>query len=91
MAESGLEHVLHGLHVRFSRPVSYAQLLESIQVHGYRLLQAGAGPVGPGEVARDWYCRVYAPTVETIQEERLDEVCPEVTESSAELREGRAR
>jgi ParB/Sulfiredoxin domain len=80
MAESGLGRILPDLRFAFSRPVGYMQLLETIQVHGYRLLQTGGPVLDRGEVARDWYCRLYVPTVETIREERLDEVCPEVTE-----------
>ena len=32
------------------------------------------------EIAKDWYERVYLPTVDAIHAERLDEVCPEVTD-----------
>ena len=80
MAESGLGRILPGLRFAFSRPVGYVQLLEVIHVHGYRLLQAGGTVPERGEVARDWYSRVYLPTVEAIREARLDEVCPEVTD-----------
>jgi hypothetical protein len=80
MAESGLGRTLPGLRFAFSRPVGYVQLLEAIHVHGYRLLQAGGPVPDRGEVARDWYSRVYVPTVEAIREARLDEVCPEVTD-----------
>jgi ParB-like nuclease domain len=80
MAESGLGRILPSLRFAFSRPVGYVQLLETIQVHGYRLLQTGGQVLDRGEVARDWYSRIYVPTLETIREARLDEVCPEVTD-----------
>jgi hypothetical protein len=80
MAESGLDLVVPEPRFAFSRPVGYVQLLEVIQVHGYRLLQAGGPLRDRSEVARDWYCRIYVPTVETIREERLYEICPGVTD-----------
>ena len=81
MAESGLARALPDVRLRFSRPVGYRQLLESVEVHGYRLMLEEGRALGRDEVARDWFARIYAPTVEEIRAERLDEVCPEVTDA----------
>jgi hypothetical protein len=80
MCESGLAAVLPDAHIRFSRAVGYRQLLETIQVHGYRLMLDARRALEPGEIARDWYCRIYAPTVEVLHDERLDTVCPQATD-----------
>jgi hypothetical protein len=81
MAESGLGDVLPAARIRFSRAVGYVQLMETIQIHGYRLMLDARRALDRGEIARDWYSRVYLPTVEIVQDERLDVVCPEATES----------
>jgi hypothetical protein len=66
--------------LRFSRPVGYVQLLETVQIHGYHLMLEAQRALPRGEIADDWYEHVYLPTVEAIHAERLDEVCPEVTD-----------
>jgi hypothetical protein len=81
MAESGLAAVRPELQIRFSRAVGYRQLLETIQVHGYNLMVDGQRALDRGDVARDWYSRIYLPTVELVHDERLDEVCPGATDS----------
>src|SRR5918999_6075904 len=81
MAESGLAAVRPDLQIRFSRAVGYAQLLETIQVHGYGLLVDGQRQLDRSGIALDWYSRVYLPTIELVHDERLDEVCPDATDS----------
>jgi hypothetical protein len=81
MEMSGLAEAHPGLRIRFSRPVGYIQLLETIQLHGYHLMQESGSVLPPAEIARAWYENVYRPTVEAIHEERLDEVCPGATDS----------
>jgi hypothetical protein len=82
MAESGLgEACPDSSCFRFSHAVGYVQLLEAIQVHGYRLMLGQHRTLSREEVALDWYGRVYLPTLETIHEERLAAVCPQVTDS----------
>ncbi|HEX5470019.1 MAG TPA: ParB N-terminal domain-containing protein [Gaiellaceae bacterium] len=82
MSESGLVAACPDASCfRFTRPVGYLQLLEAIQSHGYRAMLASERALSREEVALDWYRRVYLPTVEAIHDERLDEMCPEVTDS----------
>ncbi len=80
MLESGLVDVLPNARIRFTRPVGYLQLLDAIQVHGYRLTLDAQRPLRRGDVARDWYTRIYLPTLEVIHDELLDEVCPDATD-----------
>jgi hypothetical protein len=81
MTESGLADVKPDVRIRFSRAVGYRQLLETIQVHGYQLLLDAQQPLPRGDIALDWYSRVYLPTVEVIDDELLADVCPEATPS----------
>jgi ParB/Sulfiredoxin domain len=80
MDESGLGGARPDLQMRFSRPIGYVQLLETVQIHGYHLMLDAQRVLPREEIAADWYEHVYAPTVEVIHRERLDEVCPEVTD-----------
>jgi ParB/Sulfiredoxin domain len=80
MDESGLGEARPDVRLRFSRPVGYVQLLETVHIHGYHLMLEAQRALPREEIAADWYERVYAPTVEVIHNERLDEVCPEVTD-----------
>jgi hypothetical protein len=79
MAESGLVDLKPDACIRFSRAVGYRQLLERIQIHGYRLMLDARRPLEPAEIALDSYVRVYLPNLEVIDEERLDGVCPHAT------------
>ncbi len=81
MDESGLAEAYPDIRVRFSRPVGYIQLLETIQLHGYHLMQNEGRVAPPADIARAWYEDVYLPTIEAIHEERLDEVCVGATDS----------
>jgi hypothetical protein len=80
MDESGLGDVRPDVQMRFSRPVGYIQLLETVQIHGYHLMQQAERMFARDEIAADWYASVYLPTVDVIHKEKLDEVCPEVTD-----------
>jgi hypothetical protein len=80
MDESGLGEVRPDAHIRFSRPVGYIELMETVQLHGYHLMLAEGRALPRSEIAADWYETVYLPTIEAIHAERLDEVCPEVTD-----------
>jgi hypothetical protein len=80
MDESGLGEARPEAHMRFSRPVGYIELLETVQLHGYHLMLAAQRALPRAEIAADWYASVYLPTIEAIHAERLDEVCPEVTD-----------
>ncbi|MGH3092572.1 MAG: ParB N-terminal domain-containing protein [Gaiellaceae bacterium] len=81
MDESGLADFRPEISMRFNRPVGYIQLLETVQIHGYHLMLDAQRALPPADIAGDWYARVYVPTVEAIHAERLDEVCPEVTDA----------
>jgi hypothetical protein len=80
MDESGLGEARPDVRMRFSRPVGYVQLLETVHIHGYHLMVDAQRALPREEIAADWYEHVYAPTVDVIHRERLDEVCPEVTD-----------
>ena len=80
MDESGLAEAHPDIQMRFSRPVGYIQLLETVQLHGYHLMLDSGRVLSRAEIARDWYANVYLPTVEAIHAERLDEVCPGATD-----------
>ena len=79
MEDSGLAEAHPELHIRFSRPVGYIELLETVQLHGYHLMLDGGHVLPRAEIARRWYDEVYLPTIEAIREEGLDEVCPDAT------------
>ena len=80
MDESGLAEARPDAHIRFSRPVGYVELLETVQLHGYHRMLEAQRALPRAEIAEDWYATVYLPTIEAIHAERLDEVCPEVTD-----------
>jgi ParB/Sulfiredoxin domain len=81
MVESGLANVRPELRLRFTRPLGYRQLLETIQLHGYRLMLDAHRPLPRGEIALDWYSRVYLPALEFVDCELFDVVCPHATAS----------
>lgn len=80
MEESGLAEARPEARMRFSRPVGYVELLETVQLHGYHRMLEAQRAVPPAEIAEDWYATVYLPTIEAIHAEGLDQVCPEVTD-----------
>ena len=80
MDDSGLGEIHPDLHIRFSRPVGYIELLETVQLHGYHLMREAGLVLPPSEIARSWLETVYEPTIEVIHEEGLDEVCPGATD-----------
>jgi hypothetical protein len=80
MTESGLEHLRIEDCIRFSRTVGYRQLLENVQVHGYRLMLDAGRALARSEIALDWYENVYRPTIDVIHEEGLNGVCFDATD-----------
>lgn len=80
MEDSGLAEAHPELRIRFSRPVGYIELLETVQLHGYHLMLEAGRVLPKAEIARRWYADVYLPTVEAIQAEGLDSVCPKATD-----------
>jgi hypothetical protein len=79
MTESGLVDVRPDACIRVSRVVGYRQLLETIQIHGYRLMQEACRVLERREIALDWYERVYLPSVEVIEDVDTRRFCPRAT------------
>jgi hypothetical protein len=79
MVESGLDRARPDVCIDFSRPGGYIELLENVQIHGYHLMLAAGRALPPGEIADDWYDRVYLPALEAIEREQLAELYPEAT------------
>jgi len=79
MDESGLGEARPDLRFRFSRPVGYIQLLETVQLHGFHLMQNENRVVPRAEIGRIWLDGVYLPTIQAIHAEGLDSVCPDAT------------
>jgi len=79
MTESGLEDVLPDAGFRFTHAVGYRQLLETIQVHGYRLMVGEQRSRKRDEIALDWYSQVYLPALQAIAAGDLKAACPEAT------------
>jgi ParB-like nuclease domain len=79
MEDSGLVEARPDVRIRFSRPVGYIELLENVKIHGYHLMLEAGQVLTPGKIASDWYETIYLPTVEAIQAEGLQHVCPGAT------------
>jgi hypothetical protein len=71
LEESGLAEARPGVRLSASRPAVYLELLENLQVHGYHLMRDGGRVLGEAEIAADWYDRVYAPVIASVQRDRL--------------------
>jgi ParB/Sulfiredoxin domain len=80
MEESGLAAANPRVRMRFSLAVGYLQLLDTVQIHGYHLMQGAGHLVPPAEIADDWYTRVFLPTLDVIHAEGLDAACPQGTD-----------
>ena len=74
MEESGLGRALPEVHIEFTRPQGYLELLDLIKVHGYQLMMEQERLMSPEMIATDWYDRVYVPALDAIQEKRTREV-----------------
>jgi hypothetical protein len=64
LEETGLERARPDAHIEFSRPTSYAELLELVKAHGYDLARRQGRLVSAEEASGDWYDNVYLPCVE---------------------------
>ena len=80
MDESGLAEVHPEVRIRFSRPVGYIELLETVQLHGYHLMRETGRVVSSAEIALSWYESVYEPTIDVIRSEGLEGACREATD-----------
>lgn len=91
MEESGLERARPQVRIEFSRPQGYIELLEHIKIHGFHLMMERGELVSLDEIAGDWHDRVYAPTVDAIHRERLNELWPKATDADMFLWVGQRR
>lgn len=71
LEESGLSEGRRGVRVAASRPSLYLELLENLQVHGYHLMRDQSRVLTDGEIAADWYDRVYSPVIRSVERDRL--------------------
>ena len=74
MEESGLARALPEVHIEFTRPQGYPELLDLIKVHGYQLMMERERLMSPETIATHWYDHVYLPALDAIHEKRLREV-----------------
>ena len=79
--QSGLACARPDAEIRFSRPAGYLELLGNVQIHGYHLMLTAGRALSRGEIAGDWYDRVYLPAVAALPRERLERACPGATVS----------
>lgn len=80
MAESGLDRVRPSLAITVSRPAGYVELLETIQLHGYRSMLAAGRALDPAEISAAWLEQVYDPALAAIRDKGLHRACPNATE-----------
>jgi ParB-like nuclease domain len=78
---SGLGEIHPELRIRFSRPVGYIELLETVQLHGYHLMRTSGRVLSDAEIARSWYETVYEPTVDMIRAEGFQGDCQGATDA----------
>lgn len=81
MEESGLGRARPQARIEFSRPQGYIELLEHIKIHGYHMMMERNELLSVDEIARDWYDRVYLPTLDAIHREGLSELWPKATDA----------
>lgn len=81
MRHSGLDRARPEARIEFSQPHRYVELLELVRLHGYHLMRDREEIIPIEEIAADWYDKVYAPTVQEIHKERLQEAWPGQTEA----------
>ena len=79
--QSGLGEARPSARIRFSRPSGYGELLETIQVHGYRRAVAEGRVLSPAEVADDWYEHAFRPALAAIDQEGLAAACAHATDA----------
>jgi hypothetical protein len=92
MEESGLEQLRPDACITFTRLTAYRELVEYVHSYGYRRMRETGCVLDAGEVAAEWYDRVYLGAVETFDREGLEPkttagdlfMC--VTERTRELR-----
>ncbi|MBA2312860.1 MAG: hypothetical protein H0V97_08710 [Actinobacteria bacterium] len=86
MSESGLDRARPEAKVDFSQPTGFVELLELVQLHGFRQMMERGEVLSLEEIAADWYDSVYLPTIEEMRAERLADAFPRATEGDLFLR-----
>ncbi len=79
LAETRLGDARPEADLRVSQPVGYVKLRESIAGHGYRLIQERGELLGRDEVARDWYDRIFEPSIDALGRSGVAEAFPQST------------
>ncbi len=74
MEESGLARARPEVHIGFTRPQGYPELLDSVRIHGYQLMMEKGRVFSPESIAGHWYDTVYVTALDAIREKRLREV-----------------
>lgn len=77
MRQSGLQLVRPDARIEFSRPEGYVQLLENLEVYGYRLLRDRNEILSKEAVAADWYDNVYLRNIAELEEAGLAALMPD--------------
>jgi hypothetical protein len=72
MEESGLALVRPDASIAFTEPHGYAQLLENLQAHGYRLMMRHGRALKASEIAEDWYEQVYLAALNVLRHEGVE-------------------
>jgi hypothetical protein len=85
LEESGMTEALPEVKIEFSKPDGYPELLELIQMYGYRLMLERNEVVTPPVAAEHWYRNIYQPAVDAIRNENLHEIFPRATEADLYL------
>jgi hypothetical protein len=83
--QSGLGEAQPAARIRFSRPSGYRELLETIEVHGYRRALAEGRVLTPTQVAAHWYAHAYRPALAAIDREGLAAACAHATDADRVL------
>jgi hypothetical protein len=81
LAETELGTVEPDADLHTTRPVGYDELRESIAGHGFRLIQERGELVSRRDVARDWYDRIYRPSVAALRQSGITESLVDATEA----------
>ena len=72
LREGGLAEARPSVRVTAGSAVAYAELLRSVQAHGYELLRAAGAVLREGEVAAHWLDCLYQPTIAAARGRGLD-------------------
>jgi hypothetical protein len=81
LEETALAASRPDLSFSFSDPRGYPELLELVKVHAFELSVERGAVVPLAEAAADWTDRVYAPTVELLRSEGIQELFPRSTDA----------